>query len=105
MKIKVLTIVVATATMTLAGSVWASDYGMGIDLKEKELQEKATNLPNNTIENKKQETKDKVQQEEQKIDQQDEELKEEMLHPDEELKEETPQQGEEMKEEITHQDE
>ncbi len=104
MKNKVLTIVVAAATLMLAGSVWASDYGMGVDLKEKELQEKATDLPNNTMENKKPETKDKVQQEEQKIDQ-DEEMKEEMLQQDEEMKEETPRQDEEMKEETPQQDE
>jgi hypothetical protein len=94
MKNKVLTIVIAAATMTLAGSVWASVYGIGVDLKEKESQEKATDLPNNTMENSKQETKDKVQQEEQKIDQQDEEMKEEILQQDEEMKEETPQQVE-----------
>jgi hypothetical protein len=105
MKIKVLSIVVAVAVTTLAGSVWASDYGMGGDLKEKELQDKATDLPNNMLENKRLETKDKVQGEENIIDQQDEEMKEEILQPDEEMKEETPQQDEDMKEEMPQQNE
>jgi hypothetical protein len=105
MKKMVFFILVVAATIALTGSAWASDYGMGVDVKEKELQEKATELPNNIMDNKNPETKDKALQEEQNMDQQDQEMKEEMLQQDEEIKEETPQQDEEMKEEIPQQDE